>query len=234
MLRRRILGLIRSCGLMPLINWISNLRYAVIKLFAKIFKFNPFEFIYNKKFYDDILAVDKETKSSEKLAKAIKLYLKPKSVIDVGCGIGIYLKPLDLSGISCFGIEGSSIARKYSVFNKNRIIVADVTRKLNINKKYDLALCIEVAEHIPKKTSSILIGNLTSLSNIILFTSAPPGQGGTDHINEQKPQFWINLFNKKNFVFDKEKTEQIKNFLIQKKCIWWIPANMMIFKKRRN
>jgi len=218
---------------MNALNRVSNFRYSLIKIWAKIFNLNPFEIIYNKKFYDEMKEIDRVTNSSKTLADAINSFLKPKTVVDTGCGIGVYMSALEDKKIKCLGIEGSRLAIKYSVVNKRNIFLADITRKINLNKKFDLVLCIEVAEHIPNSKSNILVNNLTSFGDTILFTAAKKGQGGTDHINEQPSEFWINLFKRNSFILDAKTTEKLKIFCQKKKCIWWITNNLLIFRKEK-
>jgi hypothetical protein len=64
---------------------------------------------------------------------------------------------------------------------------------------------MEVAEHLPARTADRYVRLLTSLSSVIVFSAAPPGQGGrtgTDHINEQPPLYWITKFDRCGFWHD--------------------------------
>jgi hypothetical protein len=77
---------------------------------------------------------------------------------------------------------------------------ADLTRRLTLDRRYDLATCLEVAEHLPTERSSGLVEDLTAAAPVVLFSAAIPGQGGTDHINEQWPFFWRDLFARRGYV----------------------------------
>ena len=94
-------------------------------------------------------------------------------------------------------------------------------------EKYEVCMCIEVAEHIDPYNSKQLVKILTMTSDFIVFSAAPPGQAGTGHINCQEPEYWIDLFEKRGF-----KQYRKRNVLES-----WIEApdyvlkNLMIYKK---
>ena len=69
-----------------------------------------------------------------------------------------------------------------------------------ISDKYDLAISLEVAEHLSPSRSCGFIDDLTNLSDVVLFSAAIPMQGGTNHINEQPISYWANLFLERGFV----------------------------------
>ena len=75
----------------------------------------------------------------------------------------------------------------------------DLTKNLKLNKTFDLAMSLEVAEHLPSDQAEIFVETLTKLAPVILFSAAIPGQGGMGHINEQWPDYWVNLFIKKGY-----------------------------------
>jgi hypothetical protein len=96
------------------------------------------------------------------------------------------------------------------------------------NRVFDLALCLEVAEHLPENKAPLLVDNLTSSSSVILFSAAIPYQGGTNHYNEQWLSYWIKLFNNKGY----------KEVDLLRPLIWdnvnimpWYKQNIIIFCK---
>jgi SAM-dependent methyltransferase len=190
---------------------------------------NEISIIYDAHFYHS--AVRYEKRSSLSFAKIVQTYLKPKSVVDVGCGCGIYLKAFSLVGVKeLLGIDGSEHAIKES-FVPGKIILHDLRTPLRIKKKFDLCLCMEVAEHIEFKYAELLVDNLIKLSDKLLFTAALPGQGGRNHINEQPHSFWIKLFGQRGFYLKKELTKRLKQDMEGKNVIWWVPQNLMLFER---
>jgi len=186
-------------------------------------------YIYDRKFFKNTIKLEK---SSAKPAVSILIkHFKPKSVIDIGCGAGIYLKEFASQGVKIIGYDGSPAARKESLV-KNKIKIHDLCQPLAIKKQFDLCLCIEVAEHLNKKYSQTLINTLTQLSSLIIFTAATPGQGprSIGHINEQPHEYWIKKFKAKNFSPDKKLTAKIKREMKEENVVWWIVKNLMVFR----
>jgi len=134
----------------------------------------------------------------EILDLTIELY-HPRSVLDVGCGTGISLDYFKSKGISVRGLEGSPLAiskARHAPF----IGQHDLHEPLNLGERFELVWCFEVAEHIHPRYVSALLATLTNHADRILLSAARPGQGGLGHLNEQPPEYWIDLMNKRGFA----------------------------------
>lgn len=70
---------------------------------------------------------------------------------------------------------------------------------VRLGRSFDLALCLEVAEHLPAEAGAVLVETLTRHAPAVLFSAAIPGQGGTDHVNEAWPEVWQWHFAKAGF-----------------------------------
>ena len=90
-------------------------------------------------------------------------------------------------------MEGSRHAIEASPI-RDRIVRANLEREVPNLGRFDVAICIEVAEHLPKRVAPALVEGLAAMSDRVLFTAAQPGQGGTHHVNEQPREFWLDLF----------------------------------------
>lgn len=123
-----------------------------------------------------------------------------ESVVDIGCSIGTFLEPWNEDGKIVRGYEYCYEESMNGIKNaglEDYILFGDATKSIQFDRKYDLAVSIEVAEHIPTEYSEQFVKNLINASNgMVLLTAALPGQGGTGHINCQPKEFWINLFEK--------------------------------------
>jgi SAM-dependent methyltransferase len=133
----------------------------------------------------------------------IKL-LEPKSVVDVGCGIGTFLKVFTDNGIrDVYGLDGPwvnrSLLSKY--LDSDKFEEVDLEKQFNLNRRFDLALSLEVAEHLKEESADIFVLNLVNLSDRIVFSAAFPNQGGQNHINEQWPSYWKQKFEKYDYLF---------------------------------
>lgn len=148
---------------------------------------------YDNVFYEEM---SKSSNSSARfLVPFLKKNLKFNSVIDIGCGDGQFVSEFIRNGISEIkGIEGDWILGSLDQRNSPWLQIADLTTNLTFDKRFDLAICLEVAEHIDANYADAFIRNLVKASDLIFFSAAIPGQGGTNHINLQYPDYWAMKF----------------------------------------
>lgn len=145
------------------------------------------------------------------VCNAICLVLNPLSVMDVGCGIGDYVVGFLLNGVKACGLEGSENCLPYLIASKDRIVIADIRNAINKSLGwYDLVLCLEMLEHIEEEFADIVVGNLASMSDRILTSAAPPGQGGHYHVNCQPKSYWIEKFAAFGYKYDESVVAQIR------------------------
>jgi SAM-dependent methyltransferase len=127
--------------------------------------------------------------------------IKPKSVVDVGCATGEFLYVFYKNGVKdILGIDGEWLKGKKLLIPKKFFLPLDLEKPLKIEREFDLVICLEVAEHLSKKSAEKFVKTLTNLSPIILFSAAIPYQGGIGHKNEQWPEYWIKLFSKRGYL----------------------------------
>lgn len=170
------------------------------------------------------------------LADVIAAHLKPASVIDWGCGCGFILEKLQMHGITeLCGVEGSVDANPFIPESlKDKIIIADVL--LYKSKIYDLAISIEVGEHLKTNDSARFVNSVcNSASKWVWWTSAVPGQGGTGHINCQPLEFWTAVFKDVGlFEPDWIKTYELKQAMLLNNSLClgfpWLRDNFILFK----
>ncbi len=121
--------------------------------------------------------------------------VRPRSAVDVGCGIGTWAKALGDAGVSeVVGIDGPYVPRDELLIAPDTFVAADLNRPLPLGREFDLALCLEVGEHLPPPIASRLVEHLTELAPAVLFSAAIPFQGGNHHVNERWPSYWASLF----------------------------------------
>ena len=192
------------------------------------------EKVYDKKFFQAHIAFSERY---TEMAQWLCANLKPKRAIDFGCGNGFIISQLKQCGVTVTGVEGSLNAIEYAAQNITKDIqIADLNKSLDFGK-YDLVICSEVAEHLPKESADAFVNTLSSHSTkIIFFTAAEPGQGGVNHINEQPHEYWIEKFNMKGFIFLKNESQTFRKYLQRNwkqydNCPTWFIWNSMIFRK---
>lgn len=127
--------------------------------------------------------------------------IRPSSVVDVGCGLGEWLVAFQECGVDdIFGIDGEYVDRSILHIPQEKFKVVDINKPFILGRTYDLAVCLEVAEHLEPENASNFVASLTRLAPVILFSAAIPLQGGTHHVNEQWPEYWVHLFKESGFV----------------------------------
>lgn len=138
--------------------------------------------------------------SAREIVPYIMECINPKSVIDIGCGVGAWLKVFEDSGVTVKGIDGEWIKNEKTLIKKSDIRVENL-EKIQAGKEehYDLAISLEVAEHIEAKYANNIVNYLISVSDVILFGAATPNSGGQHHVNERWQSYWIKKFSKKGY-----------------------------------
>jgi SAM-dependent methyltransferase len=159
----------------------------------------------------------------------------PESVVDVGCGLGHFLKAFKDKSISrVMGINGDWTPRDklFQNIEPNEFIVHDLNQKLILNEKFDLAISLEVAEHLKSESALDFIDSLTRLSDIIIFSAATPLTWyDSSHLNNQWPPYWRKLFNHYGF----EMYDVVRYIFINNEDVFpWYKTNMFLVTKYEN
>lgn len=158
-----------------------------------------------------------------------KIIGTPKSMIDVGCGTGTFLLSAKEKGVSVvLGIDGDWVDQKllFTNIDRSEFQKFNLTEIYFPHKKYDLAVCSEVAEHLEEKYADNIIKTLVQCSDVVLFSAAIPGQYGQFHVNEQAPQYWIDKFKRESYLcFDVIRPIIWENTQVK----WWYKQNLLLF-----
>lgn len=187
-----------------------------------------------KKYYDKHFFAELEDgsyRSAKKILPIVREIFNPASVVDVGCGVGYWLKVWkdDFNVDDILGVEGDYVTDAVFQFDKKYLKTADLKLPLSLPKKYDLVMSMEVAEHIPENCADVFINNLVNAGDIVLFSAAIIGQLGTYHINEQMPEYWA----KKFLMHDYVPVDFIRPIIWSDNDIqYWYRQNTLLFIKR--
>jgi SAM-dependent methyltransferase len=158
-------------------------------------------------------------------------YFNPefKSVIDVGCGKGEWL-----ADIESFGVEryiGVDYKAKNLLIPKQNYIDFDLTsgKEFPVKERFDLAMSLECAEHLPERCASYLVDALCSLSDYVLFSAAIPHQTGVGHQNEQFQTWWERLFNQNGYYASEQ---PLRDLLHDNENVEiWYRQNIVLYSK---
>ena len=152
--------------------------------------------------------------------------LECKSLIDFGCGTGTWLWAASNYGVKdIWGIDGDYVPRNMLMIPESCFQAADLSKRVTVCRNYDMAMSLEVAEHLPEMSADNFVSSICESSDIVLFSAARPGQGGEGHINLQPMTYWIEKFSKHNF-----KPIAIKQYFADNdKVECWYRENVIMF-----
>jgi 2-polyprenyl-3-methyl-5-hydroxy-6-metoxy-1,4-benzoquinol methylase len=158
--------------------------------------------------YDDSFWASHRDGDWDGLARIILTRFGPRSVLDVGCGEGNLLESFRSINqtLKVWGIDGSPHAIARAQSRALNVLQLDITLQdeksicdtVSSLGEFDLAVCLETAEHIPAWHTRKLMDILTHY-DLIVFSAAHPNQGGVLHVNEQPRRFWIKRFKRYGF-----------------------------------
>lgn len=157
----------------------------------------------------------------------------PKTVLDLGAGDGWWCKSFHDMGSNAWAVELHGEAREF-IPKQVQFIQHDLTKPVNLNAVADLVICLEVAEHLPKPAAGVLVMTICKhASQHILFSSAPPGQRGTGHINLQPQEFWRKMFDGYKCAFNAGRTGQARQAFenITNDTFEFLPRNIQVFSR---
>jgi len=153
----------------------------------------------------------------------------PSSILDVGCGTGTWLRAAtDLGVTDVVGVDGINIPREQLLFPRAKFLQKDLTQVVDLGRRFDLAISLEVGEHLNEEHAESLMDTLVLHSDLVLFSAACPGQPGQHHVNCQWPSWWQGLFNKRGFYCDDSVRWQIWN---ESQIEPWYRQNIFLARK---
>ncbi len=154
---------------------------------------------YTEDFYEG--QRERSRQSAQEIVPLVLELTSPKSVVDVGCGVGTWLAVFREHGVEdVLGIDGDYVDRTMLEIPAHLFVARDLSRPLRLDRQFDLVVSLEVAEHLPPACAETFVASLTSLGPAVLFSAAIPFQGGTGHVNERWPEYWAERFRDRGYV----------------------------------
>jgi SAM-dependent methyltransferase len=150
-----------------------------------------------------------------------------RSVLDVGCGPGHFLRAFLEAGVSDIaGIDGDYVPRDQRVIGPDVFRATDLAAGFNLDRQFDLVLSLEVAEHLPAESADRFVESLIRHGSVVVFSAAIPHQDGTGHVNEQWPSYWAQRFEPRGYrVYDIFRPM----FWHDEEIAWWYRQNILLF-----
>ena len=180
---------------------------------------------YSSSFFDDTQGGAQ--RSARIVLPHVFKVLQPASVVDVGCGTGAWASAVrELGVVDVLGIDGDYVSPDQLLIPRDQFMAADLSQPLRLQRRFDLAISMEVAEHLDATAASSFIDSLVRLAPSILFSAAIPYQGGTHHVNEQWPNYWARLFATHDYI-----TVDCLRPIIwgDDNVEWWYRQNALLF-----
>jgi SAM-dependent methyltransferase len=181
--------------------------------------------IYNSEFY--ATQIPDSSKSAQLIVPLVVDMIRPQSVVDVGCGVGTWLIVFQQYGVKrVLGLDGDYVSREALLIDEKDFYPVDLRQPFHLDATFDLAVSLEVGEHIPPKNAKDFVASIARLSPVVLFSAAIPWQGGVEHINCQWPVYWQALFAQHGFaMFDPIR----KLIMSNKDIVFWYRQNIFMY-----
>lgn len=183
---------------------------------------------YTRTFYQNLS--DGAARSADVVAPLVLEFVRVRSVVDVGCGDGSWLAAFQRLGVQeILGLDGDYVDRDLLQIPPEHFMAVDLTKPVDLGRKFDLAISLEVAEHLPAECAPSFVTSLVAAAPVVLFSAAIPHQGGSNHVNEQWPDYWGSLFGEHSYVaMDYIRPRVWKNEAVER----WYSQNTLLFARK--
>jgi Tfp pilus assembly protein PilF/SAM-dependent methyltransferase len=153
--------------------------------------------------------------------------LRPGSVLDVGCGLGAWLEVAKGRGVGdVLGVDGPWIEQQRVRLASNEFQHHDLERPLDLGRRFELVISLEVAEHLHPECAESFVDSLVRHGDAVLFSAAVPGQGGNGHLNEQLQHYWAGLFAKHDYL----PVDVVRpRVWLNANVFWWLQQNTVLY-----
>lgn len=183
---------------------------------------------YNHAFFTE--QRDESVRAADRVVRIVADLLHPTSVLDVGSGVGAWVRAWQRAGVpDALGVDGDYVSPKLLLVESAHFKSADLAKPLDLRRRYGLVQSLEVAEHLDAALAGQFIDSLCRHGDVILFSAAIPGQGGTHHVNERWPSYWLPLFTERGFTAYDVLRERIWTDSV---IPWYYRQNLLIYSRR--
>jgi glycosyltransferase involved in cell wall biosynthesis len=169
--------------------------------------------------------VDEEKPWADRLAQWISSELAPESVLDIGCGPGIYVDSLQACGINARGIDvDPRVHGRQQLTHQSLFDITDT--------QADTVICMEVAEHIDSALEDRVVSQVVNtVGRTLIWTAAAVGQGGIGHINCKNKQEWADKITAAGLVRNHKKEAELIEYARSGYHMGWFVNNILYFER---
>lgn len=185
-------------------------------------------YIYDAAFQN--MAATGSAYAARRVVAAIRTILPMQSIADIGCARGTWLREWRTQGVNdILGVDGDYVDRDKLEIDPACFVVHDLATPFNLGRRFDVVQSLEVAEHLPPARAGSFVADLIAHAPVVLFSAAPPGQGGENHLNEQAGTYWQSLFLNHDFVA----IDCLRPLLAREKNVpSWYRYNLFLYVQR--
>ena len=185
--------------------------------------------LYGRWFFESVVPASRQ--SAEVIVPLLVHLVRPTSAVDVGCGTGAWLSVLREAGVEdILGIDGRYVDRSLLEIPRDRFLPRDLRLPFKIDRRFDLVVSLEVAEHLPAESADQFVDCLVGLGPAVLFSAAIPNQGGNNHINERWQTYWASLFEDRGYTCIDAIRPKVWD---DERVVWWYRQNTFLFVSPR-
>jgi SAM-dependent methyltransferase len=181
--------------------------------------------VYDERFYAAQRSGSR--RSAEAIVPILLELVEPRSVLDVGCGTGAWLAVCSEHGVEdVLGVDGAHVGPELLQLPSDRFRAHDVAAPLDLGRTFDLALCLEVGEHLAEPAAAVLVESLVRHAPLVLFSAAVPGQLGEGHVNERWQDWWAARFDAHGYV----PVDCVRRRVWSDERVeWWYAQNALLY-----
>lgn len=182
---------------------------------------------YTREFFEK--RADKRRSSAEAIVPIALELIAPRSVVDLGCGVGGWLAAFASHGVDDYlGVDGEWVPADALEIPPDRFVTASLDHPFTLDRRFDLAISLEVGEHLPESAAETFVESLVRLAPCVLFSAAVPRQGGRHHVNEQWPEYWAALFARHGYLV----VDAIRPRIWSTPGVsWWYKQNTLVYAR---
>jgi hypothetical protein len=188
--------------------------------------------IYDRAFFEEWGPKhDKYVKSAETIADVLHDLLRPKRLVDLGAGCGVYGHRFAMLGVEVVSIDGVTPPAEHSY--PVPLETRDLTEPFeNVWGRFDIALCLEVAEHIPEPLAGTFLDNIMRFSDRLILSAAQPNQGGHHHVNERPKRYWVAKLAEKGWAYNRRETGRLLTVLTAERPPYmWMVEQISVYDR---
>ena len=188
--------------------------------------------IYDREFFAEWCKDnDSYVRSAQIIVDTLYGHVKPRRLVDLGTGCGVYADLFKRKGVDVVAVDGVIPPPEFSY--PVDVQVRDLTVPFdNIWGQFDLALCLEVAEHIPEEFSGVFLDNILKFSDRLILSAAQPNQEGHHHVNTQPKRYWVAKLAAKGFAYNRRETGRLLTALTASRPPYmWMVEQISVYDK---